>query len=75
VKARVVITAGGQVSVFVDEGTLEAGQEASINAVRLRIGGQIASKWQGEGERNLGKALAAIEGLRPCLVFIDEGAP
>jgi len=27
--------------------------EAAINAVRLRIGGQIASKWQGEGERNL----------------------
>jgi transitional endoplasmic reticulum ATPase len=47
-------------------------READINAVRLRIGGQIASKWQGEGERNLEKALAAIEGLQPCLVFIDE---
>ncbi|MBN1812374.1 MAG: ATP-binding protein, partial [Anaerolineae bacterium] len=47
-------------------------REAGINAVRLRIGGQIASKWQGEGERNLERALAAIEGLQPCLVFIDE---
>jgi len=47
-------------------------REAAINAVRLRIGGQIASKWQGEGERNLEKALAAIEGLQPVLVFIDE---
>jgi transitional endoplasmic reticulum ATPase len=46
--------------------------EAGINAVRLRIGGQIASKWQGEGERNLEKALAAIEGLEPCIVFTDE---
>ena len=47
-------------------------REAGINAVRLRIGGQIASKWQGEGERNLEKALAAIDGLQPVLVFIDE---
>jgi transitional endoplasmic reticulum ATPase len=46
--------------------------EAGINAVRLRIGGQIASKWQGEGERNLEKALAAIEGMVPTLVVIDE---
>ena len=27
-KARVVITAGGRVSVFVDDGTLETGREA-----------------------------------------------
>jgi len=47
-------------------------REAGINAVRLRIGGQIASKWQGEGERNLEKALAAIEGMVPALVVIDE---
>lgn len=47
-------------------------QEAGVNAVRLRIGGQIASKWQGEGERNLEKALRAIEGLAPTIVFIDE---
>jgi len=46
--------------------------EANINAVKLRIGGQIASKWQGEGERNLEKALRAIASLAPTLVFIDE---
>lgn len=47
-------------------------REAGINAVRLRIGGQIASKWQGEGERNLEKALTAIEGMVPTIVVIDE---
>lgn len=47
-------------------------REAGINAVRLRIGGQIASKWQGEGERNLEKALRAIQGLSPTIVFMDE---
>jgi AAA+ superfamily predicted ATPase len=47
-------------------------KEAGINAVNLRIGGQIASKWQGEGERNLDKALRAIQGLAPTIVFIDE---
>ncbi len=47
-------------------------KEAGINAVKLRIGGQIASKWQGEGERNLEKALRAIQGLAPTIVFVDE---
>ena len=47
-------------------------REAGINAVRLRVGGQIASKWQGEGERNLEKALAAIDGLTPTIILIDE---
>lgn len=46
--------------------------ESQVNAVKLRIGGQIASKWQGEGERNLEKALTAIRGLAPSIVFIDE---
>jgi transitional endoplasmic reticulum ATPase len=46
--------------------------EAQVNAVRLRIGGQIASKWQGQGERNLELALSAISGLAPTIVFIDE---
>lgn len=46
--------------------------EAGINAVRLRIGGQIASKWQGKGERNLERALRAINSLAPTIVFIDE---
>jgi SpoVK/Ycf46/Vps4 family AAA+-type ATPase len=47
-------------------------KEAGVNAVRLRIGGQIASMWQGQGERNLDKALRAIQGLAPTVVFIDE---
>jgi ATP-dependent 26S proteasome regulatory subunit len=47
-------------------------KEAGVNAVRLRIGGQITSRWQGEGERNLGKALRAIASLAPTIVFIDE---
>lgn len=46
--------------------------EAGVNFVILRIGGQIASKWQGEGERNLEKALSAINSLTPAIVFIDE---
>lgn len=47
-------------------------KEADINAVRLRIGGQIASKWQGEGERHLEKALRAVASLAPTIVFMDE---
>lgn len=47
-------------------------REAGINAARLRIGGQITSRWQGEGERNLEKALHAISSLAPAIVFIDE---
>jgi SpoVK/Ycf46/Vps4 family AAA+-type ATPase len=47
-------------------------KEAGVNAVRLRIGGQIASRWQGEGERNLEKALRAIASLAPTIVFMDE---
>ena len=47
-------------------------KESGVNAVRLRIGGQIASKWQGEGERNLEKALRAIASLALTIVFIDE---
>jgi len=47
-------------------------KEAGVNVVRLRIGGQIASRWQGEGERNLEKALRAIASLAPAIVFIVE---
>lgn len=47
-------------------------KEAGVNLAYLRIGGQIASKWQGEGERNIDKALRAVGALSPCLVFIDE---
>lgn len=46
--------------------------ESGINAVRLQIGGKIASMWQGQGERNLEKALTAIKSLSPTLVFMDE---
>lgn len=46
--------------------------EANINCVKLNIGGQIASKWQGEGERKLAKALAGILNFSPTLVFMDE---
>ena len=48
------------------------GAEAGINVAILRIGGQIASKWQGEGERRLAKAIEAIKALAPCAVFMDE---
>jgi SpoVK/Ycf46/Vps4 family AAA+-type ATPase len=47
-------------------------REAGINAVVLRVGGKIASMWQGQGERNLEKALTAIKSLAPTIVFIDE---
>lgn len=47
-------------------------KEAGINAVKLNIGGQIASKWQGEGERKLAKALRGILNFAPTIVFIDE---
>lgn len=47
-------------------------KESGINAVRLQIGGKIASMWQGQGERNLEKALTAILALAPTLVFVDE---
>lgn len=47
-------------------------KEAGVSAVRLHIGGQIASKRPGEGERNLEKALRAIAGLAPTIVLMDE---
>jgi transitional endoplasmic reticulum ATPase len=45
---------------------------SGINCVRLKIGGKIASKWQGEGERNLARALQCIDTLQPVIVVIDE---
>lgn len=48
------------------------GKEAGVMVCKLNIGGQIASKWQGEGERNLLKAFRVIEGFAPAIVFIDE---
>lgn len=46
--------------------------EAGIAMFSLKIGGQIASKYQGEGERNLARVLAMIKQFAPCLIFIDE---
>lgn len=46
--------------------------ESGINALNLRIGGQITSKYQGEGERNLEMALAGALAFAPTIVFIDE---
>ena len=51
-KARVVITAGGQVSVFVDEGTLETGREA-IERFFARLAAQdVAVAWDGKVEQH-----------------------
>lgn len=47
-------------------------REAQINMLNLRIGGQIASMYQGEGERKLRRVLAAIVQFAPTIVFIDE---
>lgn len=46
--------------------------ESGINMLILRIGGQIASMWQGQGERNLRKVLTAAKQFTPVLIFIDE---
>lgn len=46
--------------------------ESGINMLILRIGGQIASMWQGQGERNLRKVLTAAQQFTPCIIFIDE---
>ena len=51
-KARVVITAGGQVSVFVDEGTLETGREA-IERFFVRLAAQdVTVAWEGKVEQH-----------------------
>lgn len=46
--------------------------ESGINFVILRIGGQISSKYVGESERNLSRALSAIKSFVPTILFIDE---
>ena len=46
-------------------------KEAGINSVYLRLS-KILGKYVGESERNLEKALDAIETMTPCLVFVDE---
>lgn len=60
--------AGTGKSVFAEA----VAKEAGINVLKLNVGGQIASKWQGEGERNIVKALTAISVFSPSIVFIDE---
>ena len=51
-KARVVITADGQVSVFVNEGTLETGREA-IECFFVDLAAQdVAVEWNGKVEQH-----------------------
>ena len=51
-KARVVITAEGQVSVFVDEGTLETGR-AAIERFFAELAAQdVAVAWDGKVEQH-----------------------
>ena len=51
-KARVVITAEGQVSVFVDEGTLETGREASERFFAAMAEQDVAIAWDGKVEQH-----------------------
>ncbi|MEW6048479.1 MAG: ATP-binding protein, partial [Bacillota bacterium] len=46
-------------------------RETGWNCVALNMA-KIFSMWVGSSERNLEKALACIEGLTPCVVFVDE---
>jgi hypothetical protein len=51
-KARVVITAAGQVSVFVDEGTLETGREAIERFFAAMAAQDVAVVWDGKVEQH-----------------------
>ena len=51
-KARVVITADGQVSVFVDEGTLETGREAIERFFAELAAQDVAVAWDGKVEQH-----------------------
>jgi hypothetical protein len=51
-KARVVITADGQVSVFVDEGTLETGREAIERFFAALAAQDVAVAWDGKVEQH-----------------------
>ena len=46
-------------------------KEAGVTFVELQPA-RIFSKWVGETERSLERALTAIRSMTPCLVFIDE---
>ena len=51
-KARVVITAEGQVSVFVEEGTLETGREAIERFFAEMAAQDVAVQWDGKVEQH-----------------------
>ena len=51
-KARVVITADGQVSIFVDEGTLETGREAIERFFAAMAAQDVAVQWDGKVEQH-----------------------
>ena len=51
-KARVVITADGQVSIFVDEGTLETGREAIERFFAAMAMQDVAVEWDGKVEQH-----------------------
>jgi hypothetical protein len=51
-KARVVITAEGQVSVFADEGTLETGREAIERFFAAMAAQDVAVAWDGKVEQH-----------------------
>ncbi len=46
-------------------------KEAGVTFVELQLA-KIYSRWVGDTERRLERALEAISAWRPCLVFIDE---
>jgi hypothetical protein len=52
VKARVVITADGQVSVFVNEGTLETGREAIERFFANLAAQDMRVAWDGKVEQH-----------------------
>ncbi len=51
-KARVVITPDGQVSVFVDEGTLETGREAIQRLFTALAAQGVSVQWDGKVEQH-----------------------
>ncbi len=51
-KARIVITTDGQVSVFVDEGTLETGREAIQRLFAALAAHGVSVQWDGKVEQH-----------------------
>jgi len=52
VKARIVITTDGQVSVFVDEGTMETGREAIERLFAALAAQGVSVRWDGKVEQH-----------------------